>query len=85
MLRFLEEYKKVGVDVWALTTQNEPVDGLLPDFSFNCMGYEAEDMRIFVRDYIGPTLRNSSFSDVKLFTVDDQRVLLSLWTDTVCT
>ena len=37
-LRFLQEYSAAGVKMWGLTAQNEPVDGNIPDFSFNCMG-----------------------------------------------
>jgi hypothetical protein len=34
-------FREEGVDFWGLTAQNEPMDGNIPDFSFNCMGWNA--------------------------------------------
>jgi glucosylceramidase len=34
-------FRNEGVDFWGLTAQNEPMDGNIEDFSFNCMGWNA--------------------------------------------
>jgi glucosylceramidase len=80
-IRFFEEYSNRYIDFWGVTTQNEPVDGLLSGFAFNCMGYTPEELNVFVRDYLGPTIRNSSFSNLKIVTVDDQRVYIKRYAD----
>lgn len=47
--RFIEEYKSQGVSIWGLTIQNEPNDGFIPDFSFQCMGMHADEQRDFIK------------------------------------
>ncbi|KAA0189853.1 hypothetical protein HAZT_HAZT006025 [Hyalella azteca] len=41
ILKFLKEYRKRGVEFWAVTAQNEPTDGLITDFPINAMGWTA--------------------------------------------
>ncbi|XP_037073434.1 lysosomal acid glucosylceramidase-like [Pollicipes pollicipes] len=82
-VRFLEEYEAAGVPIWGVTTQNEPVDGLVPGFSFNCMGWTAETQGSWVRDNLGPTLRASAFNATKVMILDDQREMLPAWADVV--
>jgi len=47
--RFVEEYKNNGITLWGLTAQNEPIDGLSEDFSFQCLGFTAEEQRDFIK------------------------------------
>ena len=51
--RFLDEYKKQGVDIWGLTAQNEPIDGRIPFFPFQSMGFTAEEQRDFIISDLG--------------------------------
>jgi len=82
-VRFFDEYKKHNVEFWGVTTQNEPLDGLLPDFFFNCMGWTAEDTATFTGLNLGPTMAEHGYGDVKILTMDDQRYLLPKWAKTV--
>ena len=82
-IRFLEEYEKEGVPMWGVTTQNEPIDGDVPDFAFNCMGWTADSQAEWVRNNLGPTLRASRFNATKVMILDDQRFLLPAWADIV--
>ena len=43
-VRFLDEYKALGVEFWGLTAQNEPEHGHLFDAGFNCMGWTPDLM-----------------------------------------
>lgn len=81
--RFFEEYSKFGLNFWALTAQNEPVDGRVPGFPFNCMGWTSENQSIFVGLNLGPTLQAKGFGDVKIMIMDDQRNYLPEWAETV--
>ena len=78
-LRFLQEYEAAGVVMWGLTAQNEPVDGNIPDFSFNCMGWNASSQAWWIGKHLGPTLDNNGFGHLKLMAFDDQRPLLLGW------
>ncbi|CAG0882575.1 unnamed protein product [Darwinula stevensoni] len=72
-LKFLQAYEAEGVQVWGLTPQNEPIFGSLPDFPFNCMGWTPEQQQEFVRDHLGPTLRDAGYGNILIFIFDDQR------------
>ncbi|ROT76184.1 hypothetical protein C7M84_005252 [Penaeus vannamei] len=52
---------------------NEPIDGYVPGFFFNCMGWTAEEQRKWVAENLGPTLLQHGYEDVKLMILDDQR------------
>lgn len=92
-VRFLEEYEKLGISFWGVTAQNEPTDGYIPFFSFNCLGFTAKEQRDFIKNYLGPALKgrtaasssNSStpFSSLKLLILDDNRVRAKDWVNTV--
>ncbi|CAG0882579.1 unnamed protein product [Darwinula stevensoni] len=71
--RFVQAYEAEGVQVWSLTSQNEPIFGGFPDFPFNCMGWTPEQQQEFVRDHLGPTLREAGYGNISLFIFDDQR------------
>jgi len=81
--KFIEAYKEKGVEIQAVTVQNEPTDGFLPSMKFQCMGYTAEMERDFIKEDLGPTLAARGHSDVKIIMLDDQRPFLSSWAETV--
>ena len=68
-IKYLEHAKKAGLDVFGLTVQNEPAAIQVWD---SCI-YSAEEERDFVRDYLGPALKNSPYSDTKLIIWDHNR------------
>ncbi|CAG7833437.1 unnamed protein product [Allacma fusca] len=82
-VKFLDEYQKLGVTFWAVTAQNEPLDGLLPGFSFNCMGWFPEEQRDFIKINLGPSIETSDHKDTKIIIVDDQRAFIVSWSNTI--
>ena len=82
-LRFIQEYQKNGVKIWGLTAQNEPSDGLIDDFAFQCLGWTPELQRDFIATDLGPALEQAGFQNISLMILDDQRVFLPLWAETV--
>lgn len=68
-IKFLDEITKVGLKPFALTVQNEPAAKQTWD---SCL-YTKEEERDFVKDFLGPTLKNSKFNDIKLFIWDHNR------------
>jgi len=71
-VRFLEEYKKEGLNFWGLSVQNEPMAVQTWE---SCI-YTAEEERDFVKNFLGPTLAKSTFSDAKLVIWDHNRGLM---------
>lgn len=70
--RFVREYEKVGVPLWGLTVQNEPM-AVQPWES--CI-YTAEEERDFVKFHLGPTLARAGLSRLKLMIWDHNRGIL---------
>lgn len=68
-VKFIEEMKKSGIDIWAITVQNEPEAIQCWD---SCI-FTAEEERDFVRDYLGPTLEKAGMSDKAIIIWDHNR------------
>ena len=68
-VRYIEEYGREGIPIWGLTVQNEPAASQTWD---SCL-YTGEEERDFVRDYLGPALRDSGLGHVKLIIWDHNR------------
>jgi len=68
-LKFLKELKAAGLKTFGLTVQNEPAATQTWD---SCI-YTKEEERDFVKNYLGPTIKNSSFKDTKIFIWDHNR------------
>ena len=78
-VKFLDAYKAEGIEHWGLTAQNEPWDGLVPNFTFNAMGWNATSQRVWISENLGPSLEAAGYSDVKVMILDDQRPLVPKW------
>ena len=78
-LKFLESYKHAGINIFALSVQNEPAAKQVWD---SCI-YSAEQERDFVKNHLGPTLAKSKFSDTKILIWDHNRDILFERADTV--
>lgn len=70
--RYIQEYRREGVDVWAITVQNEPMAVQRWE---SCI-YAHEEERDFVRDHLGPALREHGCDETKLLVWDHNRDLL---------
>ena len=71
-VRFIKEYKKNGISIWGITVQNET---LAVQRWESCI-YSAEEERDFVKNYLGPVLKESGLSDVKIIVWDHNRDLM---------
>lgn len=85
LAKFLKSYSQQGVPIWALTTQNEPVDGIVPNFPFNCMSWTPQEQAKWVHNNLSPELNRLqtkfNISKPLLFVMDDQRYELPYWTN----
>jgi glucosylceramidase len=68
-VRYIQEYKMQGVNIWGLTMQNEPEANSPWD---NCL-YSPTEERDFIRDYLGPTLKRAGLQNIKVMAWDHNR------------
>ena len=68
-VKFIEAYAEAGLNVFAISVQNEPAAKQIWD---SCL-YTAEQERDFIKYYLGPTLLKSQFSDTKIIIWDHNR------------
>lgn len=78
-LKFLDEYRKQNLTFWALTTGNEPLNGIIPVNRFNSLGWTPMSHREWIGRHMGPRLRSSEHNSTLLFAIDDQRIVLPWW------
>lgn len=67
--RFVRAYAEEGIPMWGLSVQNEPEATQTWD---SCV-VSGEEERDFVRDYLGPTLRDAGLGDLRLIIWDHNR------------
>jgi len=82
-VKFLDAYKEEGLSMWGLTAQNEPLDGNIPGFTFNCMGWNASSQATWIGQHLGPSLAAGGYEDIKVMAFDDQRPLLYGWANEI--
>ncbi|KAI8045127.1 hypothetical protein M5D96_001306 [Drosophila gunungcola] len=80
-LRWLKLMEDNGIPIWAISTGNEPLNGIFFMFfvKFMSMGWTPQTQAVFLNDYLGPAIRNSEFKDIILFGNDDQRFTFPTW------
>lgn len=73
MIKWMEAYKRNGVNLWATTGLNEPITGTKPFIFHNSLGITKEDYVTFFKLYLGPMMRQRGLSDIKLMMMDDNK------------
>jgi glucosylceramidase len=58
-VRYIESYKAAGIPIYAITMQNEPLN--VPH-DYPGMGMTAREQAVFLRDYLGPALRDAQLN-----------------------
>ncbi|HOK25200.1 MAG TPA: glycoside hydrolase family 30 protein [Bacteroidales bacterium] len=70
--KFVKAYQKVGIPVWGITIQNEPMATQRWE---SCIYYAWEE-RDFLKNYLGPTMKKEGLGDVKIIVWDHNRDLI---------
>ncbi len=71
-VKFIQTYEKMGIPIWGLSVQNEPMATQKWE---SCL-YTAEEERDFIKGYLGPTLAKAGLGGKKLIAWDHNRDLL---------
>ncbi len=80
LCRYLDAYRAEGVSVWGLTPVNEPEGN---NGQWESMHFTPESQNDFIKNHLGPTLRQTGHASVKLFVYDHNRDRLEEWADAV--
>jgi glucosylceramidase len=70
--KFIQAYQKEGIPIWGLTVQNEPMAAQ----SWESCIYTGPEERDFVKNHLGPTLRQAGLNDKKIIIWDHNRSML---------
>lgn len=71
-VRFIQEYEKLGIPIWGVTVQNEPMARQVWE---SCI-FTAEEERDFLKNYLGPTFWENGLKDKKIIVWDHNRDLM---------
>jgi glucosylceramidase len=78
-VKFITTYEKLGIPVWGLTVQNEPMANQRWE---SCI-YTAAEERDFLKNHLGPILKKSGLGDKKIIVWDHNRDLLTQRANTI--
>ena len=76
--KYIDAYKKEGIDIWGLTVENEPLGN---GNNWESMLFSPEEMTAFVQNHLGPTLEANGKANVKILGYDQNRAGLKEWVD----
>lgn len=84
IMKFVEAYKNNSLDIWAVSTGNEPINAYIPLDPLSSMGWTPNTVADWVANNLGPTLAASKY-DTKILALDDQRIELPWFIDLMFT
>ena len=76
--KYLDAYKKEGIDIWGVTVINEPHGN---GNNWESTLFSPEEMTLFVQNHLGPKLEKDGWKDLKIFGYDQNRAGLPEWVD----
>ena len=80
LIKYLDAYKKQGINIWALTPVNEPHGN---SGQWESMHFTPKTQSTFIKDHLGPKLKASNHEEVKLLIYDQNRDEMEHWTDEI--
>jgi len=76
--KYLDAYKKEGIDIWGVTVINEPHGN---GNNWESTLFSPEEMTLFVQNHLGPKLERDGWQDIKVLGYDQNRAGLQEWVD----
>ncbi|HNT66708.1 MAG TPA: glycosyl hydrolase [bacterium] len=80
LLKYLQAYRREGVNIWALTAVNEPHGN---NGQWESMHFTPETQNDFIKNHLGPRLKSSDHADTRLLIYDQNRDGMQRWTDII--
>ncbi len=78
--KYIDAYKAEGIDIWAVTVENEPLGN---GNNWESMHYTPDEMTNFVQHHLGPKLEADGKTHVKILGYDQNREHLGEWVDSM--
>jgi glucosylceramidase len=78
-VKFIQTYEKMGIPIWGLSVQNEP----MATQKWESCIFTGEEERDFIKEYLGPTLAKGGLGSKKLIAWDHNRDLVQQRASTV--
>lgn len=76
--KYIDGYKKEGIDIWGITVENEPHGN---GGNWESMLFTPQEMTSFVQNCLGPKLEADGKGNVKILGYDQNRAGLKEWVD----
>ena len=76
--KYLEAYKKEGINIWGVTVINEPHGN---GNNWESTLFSPKEMTDFVQNHLGPKLEKDGWGDVRILGYDQNRGGLKEWVD----
>lgn len=76
-LKWVELMDEDGIDVWAISTGNEPKSAA--HIKFQALSWNARDQARWIAENLGPTMKNSKYSNCEIHGFDENRNLAPEW------
>ncbi|XP_008201883.2 lysosomal acid glucosylceramidase-like [Nasonia vitripennis] len=76
IVKFLEEYQKYGLEMWSVSTGNEPFTSLVIISRINSMFWSSDTASKWVINNLGPSIEKSKSNNTIILMLDDQRLAL---------
>lgn len=76
--KYLEAYKKEGINIWGVTVINEPHGN---GNNWESTLFSPKEMTDFVQHHLGPKLEKDGWADVKILGYDQNRAGIKEWVD----
>ena len=76
--KYLDAYKKEGIDIWGFTVENEPHGN---GNNWESMHFSPKEMTDFVEFHLGPKLEKDGYGDKIILGYDQNRAGLNEWVD----
>ncbi|MQP24312.1 glycosyl hydrolase family 30 [Flavobacterium sp. LMO8] len=78
--KYLEAYKKEGINIWGVTVINEPHGN---GNNWESTLFSPEEMTLFVQNHLGPKLERDGWNSIKILGYDQNRAGLQEWVDSM--
>ena len=76
--KYLEAYKKEGIDIWGVTVINEPHGN---GNNWESTLFSPKEMTYFVQHHLGPKLEKDGWESIKILGYDQNRAGIKEWAD----
>ncbi len=76
--KYLNAYKKEGIDIWGVTVINEPHGN---GNNWESTHFSPKEMTDFVQNHLGPKLENDGWGTIKILGYDQNRAGVKEWAD----